>query len=72
MSGWDGDKNDYLNKMRDGKMDVYSRRFHTDGCCPRCVFGPGSKYSPNEHAVWCVKGRETFGLLGFGMCEVKL
>lgn len=48
---WDGDKNTYLNNMRDGKLPVNSRQFHPnpDVCCEACVFGRG------PHARWCAK-----------------
>ena len=68
---WDGDKNTYLNNMRDGKLPVYSRRSKLDGCCPACVFGPGSKYAPNEHAAWC-ETRRTVSPVVFERLEVKL
>jgi hypothetical protein len=49
MSGWDGDKNDYLTRQRDGRPVVGVRQFHPnpDVCCEACVFRSG------KHSPWC-------------------
>lgn len=44
---WDGDKNDYLNRMRDGQLRIYSRPARPSACCEACTFLRGS------HADWC-------------------
>lgn len=49
---WDGDKNDYLNRMRDGNPRLVSRPSRTAGCCEACTFLRGL------HAVWCPHYRE--------------
>jgi hypothetical protein len=48
---WDGDKNDYLTRERDGNPVVGVRQYNPnpDVCCERCVFGRG------PHSSWCPK-----------------
>jgi hypothetical protein len=46
---WDGDKNEYLTRERDGNpvIGVRQYRVNPEHCCEACVFGRG------EHSGWC-------------------